>query len=339
MIWILVIVIVIITLPLFIKYKDNLMPVWLKKRKDFDRIILEDALKHLYDCEYNNLDCSLNSLSGYLSIKGEQAAKLISRLEELNLVKSEEGKTTLTTEGKSYALRIIRIHRLWERYLADHTSVEETDWHRLAEEKEHVFNTDEIDRLAAKLGNPLRDPHGDPIPSSDGKIPLQKGIHLNDLPKGTYADILHIEDEPKEVYAEISSKKLYPGMQLNVIENSKERIIFSANGEEHSLVPIVASNITVSPVHEVDTVQENHERLSSLKIGDSAVIMGLSSALRGRMRRRLLDFGLVPGSKIKPVLTSVGDDPMAYEIRGTTIALRKNQSEHIYVKKIHGVDV
>lgn len=236
-------------------------------------------------------------------------------------------------------MRIIRIHRLWERYLADHTSVEETDWHRLAEEKEHVFNTDEIDRLAAKLGNPLRDPHGDPIPSSDGKIPLQKGIHLNDLPKGTYADILHIEDEPKEVYAEISSKKLYPGMQLNVIENSKERIIFSANGEEHSLVPIVASNITVSPVHEVDTVQENHERLSSLKIGDSAVIMGLSSALRGRMRRRLLDFGLVPGSKIKPVLTSVGDDPMAYEIRGTTIALRKNQSEHIYVKKIHGVDV
>lgn len=339
MFWIVLIIIVALVLILIIYLNNKKFFSFLfKKKKEVDKILLEDALKHLFDSEYNNLDCSFNSLSGYLSLKGDQTAKLISRLEELNLVDSAEGRFKLTDEGKNYALRIIRIHRLWERYLADNTGIHETDWHSIAEDKEHELSSDEINQLAAKLGNPLRDPHGDPIPSAEGDIHVQKGIHLNDLSSGEFAKIIHIEDEPEEIYAQISSLKLHPGSQINLIENTNEKVRFISNGKEHSLSPILASNITVTPIHEKDNIIGKRERLSLLKLGDTAIVLGLSNALRGRMRRRLLDFGIVPGTKIKPVLTSIGDDPRAYEIRGTTIALRKNQSENIYVKKLAGVD-
>ncbi|HEX2983137.1 MAG TPA: FeoA family protein, partial [Ignavibacteriales bacterium] len=77
-----------------------------------------------------------------------------------------------------------------------------------------------------------------------------------------------------------------------------------------------------------------HESLSSIKEGEIAVVAELSQALRGPVRRRLLDLGIVPGTKIKAVISSIGGDPRAYEVRGALIALRKDQTDHIYINKI-----
>ncbi len=305
-----------------------------RMRKDRSRELIEDALKHLYDCEYKGIDCSLNSLSGYLSLKGENAAKIISNLEAMDLIFSGENKIFLTSQGRSYALRVIRIHRLWERHLADNTSVQEKDWHSVAEKKEHEITREEADRLAARLGNPLVDPHGDPIPSITGEIPKQKGITLNNLEKGTFAAIIHIEDEPKEVYAQLSALGLYPGMQIYLVENSKNKIRFEADGEECLLAPILASNVTVVQLSEKEEVKEKFESLAALEQDESAVIVGISRAMRGQQRRRLLDFGVVPGTVVKAQLKSLSGDPTGYEIRGATIALRKNQSNLIYIKRI-----
>lgn len=328
--------IVALVLSLLILFKPNsgLVPLWFKMKKQSERVLLEDSLKHLYDCEYNAVDCSLNSLSGYLSSKSENTAKIISRLEELGLMVSEKGKLSLTNEGRTYALKVIRVHRLWEKYLADHTSVHETDWHNLAEEKEHQLNAEDTQLLAARLGNPLRDPHGDPIPSENGEMPISKGILLNDLQNGKFARIIHIEDEPKEIYAQISALGLYPGMQIQVIENSKDKIKFAADGEECLLAPVLAARITTSLIPEHEQIKESFRNLSSIKAGEKAVVVGISNVLRGQLRRRLLDFGIVPGTKIKVLLESVGGDPVAYDVRGAIIALRKNQSDHIYINKI-----
>jgi len=300
-----------------------------------ERVLAEDALKHLYDHEYNSVDSSLNSLKGSLSIKGDEAAKLISKLEERGLIESHHGKIKLTSKGRSYALRIIRIHRLWERYLADNTSVDETEWHSLAEDKEHQISSEDANLLAAKLGNPLLDPHGDPIPTESGDIPKQKGIHLNNLEDGKFATIIHIEDEPKEIFAQISAQGLYPGSQIRVIENQKERIRFEVNGDECVLAPVFASNILVVPILETEKTDESFEPLSAVDVGEEVEVVGLSRALRGQQRRRMLDFGIVPGTKIKPQLESLGGDPTAYEIRGTTIALRKNQSDKIFIRRFN----
>jgi DtxR family transcriptional regulator, Mn-dependent transcriptional regulator len=312
----------------------GVVPRWRKLKSQTERVLVEDALKHLYDCEYNTVDCSLNSIIGNLSLTSSDGTKLISRLEELGLVEFTDNKLKLTSNGRSYALKIIRVHRLWELYLANNTSVKETEWHSIAEEREHQTNEKDAKTLSAKLGNPLRDPHGDPIPSESGEMPAQKGIQLGNLAEGEFATIIHIEDEPKEIFAQLFALGLYPGTKIRLLENTKEKIRLEANGDECVLAPVLALNITVAKNIEKEEISESFQSLSSMNLGEEAVVAGLSMALRGQQRRRMLDFGIVPGTKIRAQLRSLGGDPTAYEIRGTTVALRKNQSDHIYIKKI-----
>lgn len=312
----------------------GVLPRLKKIKSQTGRVLIEDALKHLYDCEFRNMDCSLNSLSGNLSLKAEQTTTVISNLESMGLVTSSGNKILLTSEGRSYAIRVVRIHRLWERHLADNTSVAENEWHSIAEDREHETTIEDANRLAARLGNPLVDPHGDPIPNADGEVLAKEGIFLNNLEEGKYARIIHIEDEPKEVYAQLTAQGLYPGMQIYVLQSSKDKIRFEADGEECVLAPVLASNLTVLPFSEKESVQESFENLSSLQIDEAATVLGISNAMRGQQRRRMLDFGIVPGTVVYARLKSLKGDPAAYEVRGALIALRKNQSDLIHIKKL-----
>ena len=86
-------------------------------------------------------------------------------------------------------------------------------------------------------------------------------------------------------------------------------------------------------MHVIKKAKENLRSLSSLKIGEEGVVLEISKACRGQQRRRLMDFGIVPGTKIKAELQSAGKDPTAYYIRGALIALRKDQSDFIIIKQ------
>jgi DtxR family Mn-dependent transcriptional regulator len=74
--------------------------------------------------------------------------------------------------------------------------------------------------------------------------------------------------------------------------------------------------------------------MSDLRIGQSAKVVAISKAIRGPQRRRLLDLGLVPGTKIKAEIQSVGGDPTGYNVKGATIAIRKNQANNIFINEI-----
>ncbi|MEJ2193598.1 MAG: metal-dependent transcriptional regulator [Ignavibacteriaceae bacterium] len=305
-----------------------------KKRKSFSkRVLIEDALKHLYNCEYSNINCTLNSIAGTLSIPVDDAAKLTARLESMSLVTTHEKGLALTSEGRSYALRIIRVHRLWERYLADETGVDEKDWHNVAEEIEHKITPDEADELSAQIGNPVYDPHGDPIPSTDGNLPAIQGRPLNTLRPGEFASIIHVEDEPHSIYTQLVAEGIYPGMQVKMIGVTNERITFLANGEEVVLAPLFAKNITISPIKEEILIKGKFKKLSSLAIGESGVVLGISKRCRGHQRRRLMDLGVVPGTIIEAEMKSIGGDPVAYRIKGASIALRKKQADRIFMKE------
>ncbi|MBX3008705.1 MAG: FeoA domain-containing protein [Melioribacteraceae bacterium] len=301
--------------------------------KDNAKENIEDALKHLYDCEYKGVDCSIDSLAGNLHLRQNDVMDLAAKMGKMGLIIISANKLNLTQEGRVYALRMIRIHRLWEKYLADFTSVKETEWHQIAEEKEHQISNEEANKLAAQLGNPLLDPHGDPIPTELGEIPKHEGVTLNLIEEGLFVRIKHIEDEPKEVFAQLTAQGLFPGMQLYVLENNSNKIKFEAEGEVCILAPILASNILVEKIIEKENIQQNFETLTSLKEDECAEIIGISRAVRGQQRRRLLDFGIVPGSKVRAVLKSLSGDPTGYEVRGAIIALRKEQSNLIYIKK------
>jgi DtxR family Mn-dependent transcriptional regulator len=328
----LIVGLVIIVFLIWVYLPTNGLIAHLKRsKKNTHRVLIEDSLKHLYNCEYNRINCTLNSVAGNVSISADDAAKVVKKLEELELITSHETGISLTPEGRAYALRIIRTHRLWEKYLADETSVGEEDWHIAAEEIEHNITPAQADALAAQIGNPVFDPHGDPIPSAKGDLPVKKGSALSTLKMGEFARIIHIEDEPHAIYSQLIAAGLYPGMQVRMIELSKDRIKFLANGDEVVLAPLFAKNVTIVPIKGESTVTEKFRSLSALSVGDKGIVLGISKRCRGQQRRRLMDLGIVPGTEIEAEMKSIGGDPVAYKIRGASIALRKTQADKIYL--------
>jgi DtxR family Mn-dependent transcriptional regulator len=164
---------------------------------------------------------------------------------------------------------VIRVHRLWERYLADETSVPPTEWHSHPPKKRSITLTEaETEALAAQIGNPHFDPHGDPIPTPAGEMPPKQGHSLLSLNNGEFAVITHIEDEPEAVFAQLIAQGLYVGMQVMMIERSNERVRFAADGEEIILAPILTNNVTVAPItDEEHRITTPMSPLSSLPIG------------------------------------------------------------------------
>jgi DtxR family Mn-dependent transcriptional regulator len=299
-----------------------------------ERVLLEDALKQLFDHEYRAKDSTLRSISGALQQNMDKTTHILNKLIAMDLVVFKDSQFHLTPEGKKYALRVIRTHRLWERYLADETGLNEKDWHREAEYREHTTSPDQAEEIASIIGFPSFDPHGDPIPTVSGEIPPRKGTSLANLDVGNNAVIIHIEDEPEAIYAQLVAEGLYPGMHLNVIEKTNQKIIFVADGEEIVLAPVVAHNISVDLIHEKQKSDQSLESLSDLASGESAQVISISKACRGMQRRRLMDLGIIPGTEIKAEFASASANPVAYNIRGALIALREDQAHFIKVKRV-----
>lgn len=305
----------------------------LRMKQNNQRVLLEDALKFLFDCEYKNTYCDIHSLAGNVGISLDKAGKLIERLLTLDLITLKDQYIHLTDSGRSYALRVIRIHRIWERYLADETSMNQADWHNEACRIEHYVTAEETEKLAAQMGNPVFDPHGDPIPTIHGELPKQSGVALNNFKEGEMGYIVHIEDEPRSIYEQLMVEGLYLGMQVYVTDVAENKITFVADGDECSLTPLFASYITVEKSPEKEPRVSKHDLLASLEMGEMAEVTGISPNCRGQQRRRLMDLGIVPGSQITAVMQSASGDPKGYRVMGTTIGIRKNQAEQVFINR------
>lgn len=324
----------IIVIAIIFFYPDKgLASRWRRSNRNNKKILIEDAIKNIYVDETEQNATTVYSLLNCLKITKHDAMELVSQLRAMNLIRQNgNDKINLTETGRSEALRIVRSHRLWEKFLEVKTGLSETDWHTSAEEKEHTLSESEVDELAASLNNPIYDPHGDPIPQADGSVVSRKGILLTDLPEGNFAHISHIEDEPETIYAQIVAQGLYPDMQVQVISKNNDRIKFAADGNECLLAPLFAKNISVVPIETEEEINLNFKNLSELKIGERAEVAGIAGACRGQQRRRLLDLGVVPGTIIKALRSSALGDPVAYELRGSVIALRKKHASYIFIK-------
>ncbi len=317
--------------------KRGLLAWWQRSQLDRKRVLIEDALKYLYDCEYKSKDANIDNLSENLNIPGEQAEELIGNLEKTGLIISKKDQLHLTETGRNYALRVIRIHRIWERYLADETSIAAKDWHHEADLKEHLLSFEDANILASEMGNPVFDPHGDPIPSVSGEIPDYAGVALDTMEVGTSGIITHIEDEPHTVYLQILALGLNPGTNIIITEKTPEKIAFVADGERCILAPVFAKNVTVvrTKPHSKSIEEETkkYRRLTDLKPKETAVVSGISKACRGQQRQRLMDFGIVPGTHVTIEMQSTFGDPTAYRVLDAVIALRKEHAQHIYIEQ------
>jgi DtxR family transcriptional regulator, Mn-dependent transcriptional regulator len=308
-----------------------------QRKRDRERARTEDALKWLHESEQAGRTCSPAELADRLGVGAGEAPALAAALVAGGLASASADGIALTPRGREYARRVLRTHRLWERYLADRTGVPPGEWHAEAERVEHELTAAEADRLARRLGDPRYDPHGDPIPTALGEVPSPRGVPLSRIPPGRSVLVTHVEDEPLEVYGRIVEAGLTPGLEVDVVGGAAAaadpaRIHLRVRGVEHALTAAEATNVTVEPLPPGRVAPGRCRTLADARVGEGVRVLGVAPTCQGPQRRRLLDLGVVPGTVIEPELVSASGDPVAYRIRGAVIALRRHQAEWIEVE-------
>ncbi len=296
------------------------------------RVRLEDALKHLLDCDESGRGATVDSLAGALSRPRGEAAEILGQLRGRGLATATGDAHHLTEDGRMYALQVVRTHRLYETWLARETSTPAVDWHREAHKAEHHLEAAEVDALADLLNNPRFDPHGDPIPTREGLLPRRALTALASWPDGRAARIEHIEDEPESLFRQAEALGFAPGTRLDESRHLPDGSIEClVEGRRVTIPASVASLIHVTGPAADDESPAGLGRLSDLPVGGEAVVHALAPSCTGRERSRLLDLGLVPGTLIRCEFASPFGTPRSYDIRGALIALRDHQAERILI--------
>ena len=155
----------------------------------------------------------------------------------------------LTNEGRKAAVQIIRKHRLWEYFLVKKLQFGWDEVHEIAEELEHISSRELIDRLDAFLGFPESDPHGDPIPDSQGRLQVRRQVSLSELPLNKTAQVSGIASQTSEMLELLQYNHIRLGTRLEIrkkfpFDNSLE--IKVRNRPPVTLSAQVAKNVLVN---------------------------------------------------------------------------------------------
>ncbi len=142
----------------------------------------ENYIKNIYHLQQQSELVNTNSLAFELQTKPASVTDMLKKLQIKNLLDYEKYKGfRLTNKGNKVAINIVRRHRLWEFFLVTKLGFEWDKVHSIAEELEHVSNQELIQKLDRFLNHPQIDPHGDPIPDGNGKIPIIYQLSIADV--------------------------------------------------------------------------------------------------------------------------------------------------------------
>jgi DtxR family Mn-dependent transcriptional regulator len=258
------------------------------------------------------------------------AAELLERLGHIERV---EGKWRLTEKGRERAVELVRAHRLVETYLARMEGLPTGELHAKADEAEHHLTSEGINELADTLNRPRFDPHGDPIPERARDLHEESQMPLVQAEEGLEAKIVHIEDEPEEDFKKLMELGLALELPLRILKQTGKSTVIELAGEELDLPTQLAALLEVIPLREGETFPQDLHRLALLDFGETGTVEFISPSCMGPERRRLLDFGLVPGSEVRCEFSSPFGSPIAYSVRGSTIGLRRRQARNIFIRR------
>lgn len=181
---------------------------------------VEDYLKAIYHLTERGEVATTNSIAEQLAVAAPSVSGMIKRLAEQGLLEHERYKgVSLTLQGRREALRMLRRHRLIEAYLVERLGYTWDTVHDEAERLEHAVSDDLVDRLAAALGHPDFDPHGDPIPSADGVMAEQQTRALAEVPSGETVTIVRVDSAEGEQLRWFADNGLVPGAVVSVVEH------------------------------------------------------------------------------------------------------------------------
>lgn len=212
---------------------------------------VEDYLKAIYALE-TRLDGPVptTGLAERLGVTSGSVSGMLRRLAELGLVSHEPYRgVTLTDEGRRIALRTLRNHRLLELMLVELLDVPWDKVHGEAELLEHALSDELADRIAAKLGDPRFDPHGDPIPGADLSLDEAETDALDDLELGSTVSFTRVSDADPEMLRYLADRGIVPGVVLTIVDRQPfggPLLVRVGDGGEHHLGRQLASAMRVS---------------------------------------------------------------------------------------------
>jgi DtxR family transcriptional regulator, Mn-dependent transcriptional regulator len=181
---------------------------------------VQDYAKAIYALELRDGEAvSTNALADRLGVTAASASGMVKRLDELGLVEHQPYRgVSLTDDGRRVALEVMRHHRLLELYLVETLGVPWDQVHQEAEVLEHVLSEELEELIAAKLGDPTHDPHGDPIPTRDLTIEEGATQSLQTLEVGARGTFARVSDSDPEMLRFLSERGIAPGDALEIVD-------------------------------------------------------------------------------------------------------------------------
>lgn len=215
---------------------------------------VENYLKHIYVAAEKSKDgtVSMGTVSKRLAVTPGTATSMVKSMARDNLLQYEPRHgVTLTDDGRSAALQVLRRHRLIEFFLAQTLKMDWSEVHEEAERLEHAVSDKLIARLDDFLGNPQFDPHGDAIPAANGEVAKRDLSRLSEFPLGSKCRVARIGDQDGEFLRFASENGFHLGAPLVVVRADAHadivEICFEGNIDSHTLGLTAAARIWVEP--------------------------------------------------------------------------------------------
>ncbi len=179
---------------------------------------IEDYAKAIYALEERHGVASTTALAERLGVSAPAVSAMVKKLASLGYVSHVPYRgVKLTDEGRKVALEVLRHHRLLETYLVEELGVPWDRVHAEAEVLEHVLSEGLEERIAAKLGEPTHDPHGDPIPAVDGTVVEPATVALAALSTGDRGRFVRVSDSDPKLLRELATLGIRPGIDVEIV--------------------------------------------------------------------------------------------------------------------------
>ena len=209
---------------------------------------VEDYLKAIYRLSPEGRPAATSDIARLLELSAPSVSGMVKRLSELGFLEHIPYKgVQLTEAGRRAALRMVRRHRLIEAYLVQFLGYSWDTVHVEAERLEHAVSDTLVERMAAALGHPVVDPHGDPIPSADGSIHETACTPLADVDIGETVEIRRVDESEPERLRYLALLGLVPGVVLTVLDRQPfgGPVTVESAGERHSIGAELAQVVLV----------------------------------------------------------------------------------------------
>ncbi|MDB5137376.1 MAG: metal-dependent transcriptional regulator [Mucilaginibacter sp.] len=208
----------------------------------------ENYLKAIYHISLQSGSVSTNQIAASLNTKAASVTDMLKKLAEKELINYTKYQgVTLTTAGEKIAICIIRKHRLWEYFLVEKLNFKWDEVHDVAEELEHIASKELIDRLDDFMGHPKYDPHGDPIPDSDGQFKTHELKPVSTLTVNESGIISGVRDHSSAFLQYLERMQLIIGKKIKVTEinNYDHSVILQVENKKTHISREVANNLLI----------------------------------------------------------------------------------------------